>query len=259
MESKGFDMKIRNDYLFSKELREAVIVKRNSQFTIDVRLNGEVVKCHCPATTRIGDVDVAGLSCLVSESDDPKRKLKYTVEAISCDAPEEKGKNWVGINLILSNRIVEHLLKTHQLDEMVSDYEEIRREVFLGISKLDFLVGNTYLEVKTPLTTINVKYGDHVKTKKVTPFDSTSRMVKHVNELAGSLADHERAILLTVQQYEETEKRPHLHSTHYEEVKAAMAAAIEKGVESWNINLKFTPKGVTLIGLKNITDELMDY
>lgn len=142
---------------------------------------------------------------------------------------------------------------------MVSDYDEVKREVFLGNSKLDFLVGNTYLEVKTPLTTVNVKYGDKIKTKKVTPFSSTDRMVRHVGELASSLKDHERAILLTVQQYEETEAKPHLHSTHYEEVKSAMAEAVNKGVESWNISLKFTPTGVSLLQLTNTTQDLLSY
>lgn len=108
------------EYVFDKELKEAVIIKRNSQFTMNVLIDGQEEKCHCPATTRIGDVDVAGLHCLVSESDDPKRKLKYTVEAVSMDDPDEADKNWVGINLILSNRIVEFLLSTHQLDNMVS-------------------------------------------------------------------------------------------------------------------------------------------
>ena len=247
------------EYQFAKPLQEARIIKRNSQFTMTVDLSGEAVKCHCPATTRIGNVDLAGVACLVSESDDPKRKLKYTVEAVSFDDPDAEDKNWVGINLILSNRIVEFLLKTHQLDEMVSDYEDIRREVFLGISKLDFLVGNTYLEVKTPLTTVNVKYGASMKVKKVTPFSSTDRMVKHVKELAGSLQDHERAILLTVEQYEETERKPHLHSTHYEEVKTVMTDAVARGVESWNINLKFTPMGVTLSKLTNTTQDLLNY
>ena len=54
---------------------EAIIIKRNSQFTMNVDINGEIVKCHCPATTRIGDIDLAGVHCLVSKSDDPKRKL----------------------------------------------------------------------------------------------------------------------------------------------------------------------------------------
>ena len=109
------------EYVFDKELKEAAIIKRNSQFTMNVLIDGREEKCHCPATTRIGDVDVAGLHCLVSGSSDPKRKLKYTVEAISMDDPDEADKNWVGINLILSNRIVEFLLNTHQLDSMVSD------------------------------------------------------------------------------------------------------------------------------------------
>ena len=247
------------EYVFDKKLKEAVIVKRNSQFTMNVLIGGKEEKCHCPATTRIGDVDVAGLHCLVSESDDPKRKLKYTVEAVSLDDPDESDKNWVGINLILSNRIIEFLLNTHQLEDMVSGYDEVKREVFLGVSKLDFLVGNTYLEVKTPLTTVDVKYGDTVKTKKVTPFSSTDRMVKHVKELAGSLKDHERAILLTVHQYEPTEIKPHLHSTHYEEVSSVMREAVEKGVECWNVDLKFSPKGVKLLGVTNTTIDLLKY
>lgn len=80
-------------YVFDKELQEAVIAKRNSQFTMNVELDGEVVKCHCPATTRIGDVELAGVHCLVSRSDDPKRKLKYTVEAVSFDDPDSENKN----------------------------------------------------------------------------------------------------------------------------------------------------------------------
>lgn len=247
------------EYTFDKALQEARIVKRNSQFTMNIEMDGEIIKAHCPATTRIGDVDLAGVACLLSKSDDPKRKLKYTVEAVSFDNPDTADKNWVGINLILSNRIVEFLLNTHQLDEMVSDYDEVKREVFLGVSKLDFLVGNTYLEVKTPLTTVNVKYGDQIKTKKVTPFSSTDRMVRHVKELASSLKDHERAILLTVQQYEETDVKPHLHSTHYEEVKAVMSEAVAKGVESWNISLRFTPTGVSLLKLTNTTQDLLSY
>ncbi|MBD5506503.1 MAG: DNA/RNA nuclease SfsA [Lachnospiraceae bacterium] len=246
-------------YLFEKPLTEAVIIKRNSQFTMDVAYQGEILRCHCPATTRIGDIDVKGVSCLISSSDDPKRKLRYTVEAVSCDEPEVENKNWIGINLILSNRLVEFLLETHQLDAMVSNYDSIRREVTLGISKLDFLVGNTYLEVKSPLTTLNVKYGTHIKTKKVTPFSSTDRFQKHIRELAGSLKSHERAILLTVNQYMPTEMRPHLRSTHYAEVSQTMKEALNAGIETWNINLKFMPDGAELISLTETSKETKNY
>ena len=39
---------------------------------------------------------------------------------------------------------------------MIDSSEPIQREVKLGKSKLDFKVGNIYIEVKTPLITINV-------------------------------------------------------------------------------------------------------
>lgn len=94
-------------YKFEKPLREAILLKRNSQFTMDVLLDGEIIKCHCPTTGRIGNVDTQNIACLASESDDTKRKLKYTVEAVSCDAIAETEKNWIGINQILSNRLVE--------------------------------------------------------------------------------------------------------------------------------------------------------
>lgn len=240
-------------YMFEKPLREGIILKRNSQFTMDVSLDGEVVRCHCPTTNRIGDIELKQVTCLVSESDNPKRKLKHTVEAVSCDSLDMAEKNWIGINQILSNRLVEYFLNTRQLEKMVSDYTEIQREVSLGISKLDFLVGNTYLEVKTPLTTLNVIYGSHIKTKPSTPFSSTDRMVKHVRELTGSLQSHERAIFLTVHQYRETEIKQHLRSTHYEEVSRTMSEAVNTGLETWNIDMEFTPQGVSLIKYENIS------
>ena len=40
-------------------------------------------------------------------------------------------------------------------------------------------------------------------------------MVKHLNELAGSLKDHEKAVFLQVFQYRITEKKERLRSTHY--------------------------------------------
>lgn len=243
-------------YIFENELIEGIIVKRKSQFTMIVNINGEEVDCHCPTTGRIGNIETKNIACLLSKSKDPKRKTPYTVEAVSVDNLNEQNKNWIGINQILSNKLVEYFFETHQLDEIVSDYSEIRREVNLGISKLDFLVGDTYLEVKTPLTTLQVKYGSDIKTKPVTPFSSTDRFVKHINELAGSLKEHERAILLTVYQYEITEPKARQKSTHYTEVSAAIQEAKKKGLEAYEVSMKFAKDGVELTSCKNITDEL---
>ena len=142
----------------------------------------------------------------------------------------------------------------HELDEIVNEYDGIQREVNLGISKLDFKVGDTYLEVKTPLTTINVKYGDKIKMLPPKPFSSTDRMVKHVNELAGSLSKHERAIFLQVFQYRITEKKERLHSTHYEEVSKVIKSAKNRGVEFWEVQMDFRPDGVSLHKVERSTD-----
>jgi sugar fermentation stimulation protein A len=237
-------------YIFEKPLIRGTMLKRKSQFTALVEIDGEELIAHIPTTNRIGDVENKNLPCLLSYHDDPKRKLKYDIEALLLSDDD----NWVGINQILSNRLVEHFFIMHELDAIVSDYGTIQREVNLGISKLDFKVGDTYLEVKTPLTTINVKYGQNIKTLPPKPFSSTDRMVKHLKELAGSLKDHERAIFLQVFQYRITEKKERLRSTHYEEVSQTFKEASEAGVEFWEIQMDFRPEGVTFYSVTRSTD-----
>jgi len=208
-----------------------------------VEIDGEELIAHIPTTNRIGDVENKNLPCLLSYYPDPKRKLHYDIEAVLLSDDD----NWIGINQILSNRLVEHFFREHELDEIVADYDDIQREVKLGISKLDFKVGDTYLEVKTPLATINVKYGENIKTLPPKPFSSTDRMVKHVNELAGSLAEHERAIFLQVFQYRIIERKERPRSTHYEEVSQTMQSAKKRGVEFWEVQMDFRLEGVSLI------------
>ena len=237
-------------YEFEKPLIRGIMVKRKSQFTAVVTINGEELIAHIPTTNRIGDVENKNLPCLLSYHDDPKRKLKYDIEAVLLSDDE----NWVGIKQILSNRLVEHFFREHELDQIVSEYDSIQREVKLGISKLDFKVGDTYLEVKTPLTTINVKYGERIRTMSQKPFSSTERMVKHVNELMNSLNEHERAVFLQVYQYRITERKERRHSTHYEEVSQTIREAAQRGVEFWELQMDFRPEGVSLYSVSRSTD-----
>jgi len=237
-------------YVFEKPLIRGTMLKRKSQFTALVDIDGEELVAHIPTTNRIGDVENKNLPCLLSYHDNPKRKLKYDIEAVLLSDDE----NWVGINQILSNRLVEHFFNEHELDAIVSDYETIQREVNRGISKLDFKVGDAYLEVKTPLTTINVKYGQSIRTLPPKPFSSTDRMVKHLKELAESLRNHEKAVFLQVFQYRITEKKDRLRSTHYEEVSQTFKEASKAGVEFWEIQMDFRPEGVTLYSVMRSTD-----
>ncbi|MBR0271565.1 MAG: DNA/RNA nuclease SfsA [Methanobrevibacter sp.] len=245
-------------YLFKNTLIEAIIVKRNSQFTLDVDIDGIVEKVHCPTTGRIGDIDLKNVACLISPSDNPNRKTKYTLEAVSVDNLDVEEKSWIGINQIASNKYIEFFISEGLFKDVVGDFESISREVKLGKSKLDLLVDNTYLEVKTPLQTLQVEYGSDIKRKKVTPFSSTDRFVKHMNELAGSLKDNERAILLNTFQYDNPGFKIINKSTNYEEVSSTVKDCVEKGVEIWQVNMKIDAEGVELIKVWDISEIFLD-
>ena len=239
---------------FPESLTEGTIVKRTSIYTMDVSVNGETVQCHCPTTGRIGNIDLSGRPCLLSPSDNPKRKTGYTVEAISLGRPNDSDKRWIGINQNAANRYVEHYLRNGGFPDMVEG-TEVRREVFLGESKLDFLVSDCYLEVKTPLQHLQVDIPDYVKTKKVTPFSSTDRMTRHMKELASSLESHQRAVMLIVFLYDNPGFRVVERSTNYEQVKATVEECVSKGVETWQANFRIDPEGVSLIGYFRIDVE----
>ena len=193
----------------------------------------------------------------MSKSDDPKRKTPYTVEAVSLDLPKSKEKSWIGINQNAANRYVENALVEGLFFDMVSGYDSVLREQVLGSSKLDFLVGNTYIEVKTPLLSIQLPYPEHIKTKKTGKFSSTERFVKHINELAGSLANQERAILLVCFIYNNPGFKVEVRSTNSDFVESEVQKCISKGIEIWQVNFSISKDGVRLTKYFDITHNFM--
>ena len=232
--------------LFDEPLQEGIIKRRDSRFTMQVIFNGEVINCHCPATGRIGNFELDGRPCLLSRSKNPNRKTEFTVEAISLNKPSDIQKAWIGINQTAANRYVEHFL-TNGLSNMVCGFP-ILREQKLGDSRLDFLVGNTYVEVKTVLHLLGVDIPAHVKTKKVPPLLTVDRMIKHFTALGNSLQKNQRAILLMC----------FIHDSHffdipigdddvsYNKVRKTIDENLAKGVEMWQVNFEITPIGVAL-------------
>ena len=232
--------------IFDVPLVEGIIQKRNSQFTMTVKENKKTVVCHCPTTERIGNIELSGRPCLLSKAVDTKRKTPYTVEALSLNKPDVISKSWIGINQNAVNCYVEHFLSNGAFAKMTGMDNTVYREQFLGNSKLDFLIGNTYLEVKTPLQSLQVDIPDYVKTKKGVPFSSTDRFVKHIAELANSLQRHQRAILLICFLYNNPGFQVVERSKNYEQVREAVDKATVAGVETWQANFRIMPHGVIL-------------
>jgi len=205
-----------------------------------VRGEGRTLRCHCPTTGRLGDLRLAGLQCLYSTSDSELRKTHYTVEAVSTSLG---GDSWVGINQTAANRYFEFFLKEGALGRLADG--EVRREVRLGKSRIDFLVGDTYIEVKTPLIMLPAE-GDVPRVRR-SRFDSFERLIRHMGELRASLSQGMRAKIVLCFLYDAKPFIPPPPDKSNAKILAAARAAEEAGVERWQVNLRVDRTGVSLI------------
>ena len=115
----------------------------------------------------------------------------------------------------------------------------------LGKSRIDFLVGKTYIEVKTPLITLPAGVG--VARVKLSRFDSFDRLIKHMGELKGSLSRGKQAKIVLCYLYDAKSFKPPSPDRTNSRILAAARAAEEAGVERWQVNLHVNKEGVSLI------------
>ncbi len=215
-------------------------MSRPNRFIMLVKAGGKTLRCHCPTTGRLGDLKLAGLPCLYSTSDSELRKTHHTVEAISTSL---EGVSWVGINQTAANRYFEYFLKSGALGRLANG--EVKREVKLGKSRIDFLVGDTFVEVKTPL--IMLPAGADLPRVRQSRFDSFERLIRHMEELKASLSHGMRAKIVLCFLYDARPFIPPPPDGSNSRVLAAARAAEEAGVERWQVNLKVDRMGVSLI------------
>jgi sugar fermentation stimulation protein A len=241
------DMNNGKSFTFQKPLREGRILSRPNRFIMMVTVGKETMKAHCPSTGRIGNIVFKNIPCLLSVSNNEKRKTKYTVEAFSLDPVSKKNKKWIGINQVKANEIVEHFIITGQLSKMLGSVNKnisIKREVVLGKSRIDFLVGNTYLEIKTPLNIMQLLNRFPERHDK---FNSFERLIKHFGDLAKSVGTSGGAIVALCYFYDAPVFRPPATDKHNKKIKKAAAKAQKRGLENWQINFSVNKRGVSLI------------
>ncbi len=229
-------------FTFPEPLKEGVILSRPNRFIMLVRADGHTIRCHCPTTGRLGDVSLSGLGCLYSDAHTGGRKTAHTVAAISVRQPGRTG-SWVGINQTAVNRYVEFFIRSGQLPRMARG--ALKREVRLGGSRIDFLVGNTYVEVKTPL--IALPASRSVERVRHGRFDSFDRLIRHMTELRESRSLGRRAVLAMCYLYDAKPFRPPAPDRTNSKVLGAARLAEESGVETWQVNMKVDRKGVSVI------------
>ena len=159
---------------FKERLLQGSLIKRYKRFFVDIKYNNINITAHCPNPGSMLGLLKIGNKVWFSESNNPKRKLKYTLEIIEVE------NKLVGINTLLSNKIVLEALNQKKIKSLIK-YYNIKTEVkFSNKTRFDFLISNNikkcFLEVK------NVTL---VRKKGIAEFpDSvTSRGKKHLKEL----------------------------------------------------------------------------
>ena len=159
---------------FTNTLIKGKLIKRYKRFFADVEVNNKVVTAHCPNTGSMLGLLKKGNDAWVSKADDPKRKLKYTLEIIKVK------NNLVGVNTHLANKIVAEGLRNNLFKEF-NNLKNIQPEVFYNKeTRFDFLVNknnkNIFIEVK------NVTL---FRDKQISEFPDapTSRGTKHIKTL----------------------------------------------------------------------------
>jgi sugar fermentation stimulation protein A len=189
---------------FEPPLARGQLLRRYKRFLADVRFpRGEVVVAHVPNTGAMTGCDSPGSPAWLSRHDDPRRKLRYTLELVESNGVP------VVVNTSLANEVVDEALE-HGVVAELDGYPERRREVRSGGSRLDFrLSGATgrpdcFVEVKS-VTLVE-------RGTAMFPDASTARGRRHLEELAAIAAGGARAVILFVVQREDgAEFRPAAH------------------------------------------------
>lgn len=96
---------------FSSSLIRGTLIKRYKRFLADVELaDGTIVTAHCPNTGAMTGCAEPGYTVYLSESTNPKRKLKYTWELA-----QTFSGHFIGINTHNANKLVAQALNNKVL------------------------------------------------------------------------------------------------------------------------------------------------
>lgn len=176
---------------FTPPLIKTRLIKRYKRFLADVEMpNGEVITVHCPNPGSMAGLTEPGIPAWISDSENPKRKLRYSLELVEVDGV------MVGINTNHPNKLAKEAIESGLLPEL-SGYDELKTEIPYGEnSRIDILLTHeanrhTYVEVK------NVHFSRQSGLFEF-PDSVTTRGAKHLRELAREVKRGNRAVMLYI-------------------------------------------------------------
>jgi sugar fermentation stimulation protein A len=221
---------------FENKLISGLFIKRYKRFFVDIKINNQIITAHCPNTGSMYGLLKKGNKVWVSKSNNPNRKLKFTLEII------EDNKSKVGVNTYSANKIVRHALQENLIGEF-NNILEIKPETKFGTNtRFDFLI-------------INKKYKAFIEVKNVTlsrqkelaefPDSVTIRGLKHINELIKASKKNYKIFILYLIQRDDCKTFKIAKDIDLNYGKA-LDKAVKKNLNILCYDCKFSSKGIKL-------------
>ena len=221
---------------FKERLLQGTLIKRYKRFFVDIKYKNKIITGHCPNTGSMMGLLNKGNKIWFSRSDNLSRKLKYTLEII------EVGKKMIGINTLLTNKIVFEALSQKKIKNFAK-FNNIKPEVkFSDKTRFDFLISDNkekcFLEVKN----VTLSRKDEIAEF---PDAITSRGTKHLKELIiAKQRGFESYILYLIQR--EDCKSFRIAKDIDEDYKIAFDKALKKGVKIICFDCIISTEGIKL-------------
>ena len=222
--------------IFNKKLISGEFVKRYKRFFVDVKINNKIITAHCPNTGSMMGLLSANNKVWLSKSENPERKLKYTLQII------ENKKSMVGVNTHLTNKIVLEALEENSIKEL-KNLDNIKSEVKFGKNtRFDFLISKNNKKIFVEVKNVTLS-----RKKGVAEFPDavTARGLKHISELINaSKRGFETYLLFLIQRNDCNQFKiaQDIDPDYYK----LLTKAAKKKLNIICYDCKFSPKGIKL-------------
>ncbi len=204
----------------TSKLRKGVIKSRYKRFMADITLfpTDELITAHVANTGSMKTCWEPGWDCTMTYTDDPKRKLKYSLQSLY------NGNSWIGVNTALTNKLAFEALENGVIQE-ITEYDYIKPEFTVGDSRIDFYLEKNKKKIFVEVKNVTLKDG-HLATF---PDSQSTRGQKHLMELTElTKKGHDCYMLYIIQREDITAFSPaYLQDPVYSDL---MILAMEAGV-----------------------------
>lgn len=227
---------------FPSPLLPATFLRRDNRFRATVRLDGagETV-AHVPNSGRLTELLVPDARCYVGANPRPG-KTSHVLRLVA------HAGVLVSVDARLTNPLFADAWRRGALGSPFSSSTDMRSEVALGDSRLDFLLtgpaGRLWVEVKSVTLVGNPAAGNADRVARF-PDAPTVRGTKHLHALMQAGAARERAAVVFVVQRSDAESFATHHSAD-PVFAAALREAVSRGVHVHAYRCAVTLEGVAL-------------